>query len=74
LSITVVDDGRGVDPGFDLEAAEGLGLSIVRTLVTTELAGTISITAATPDDLEAAGLDGSGRGTIIAMDVPTFGE
>ena len=74
LSIAVVDDGRGVDPGFDLEVAEGLGLSIVRTLVTTELAGTISISAATPDDLEAAGLDGSGRGTIIAMDVPTFGE
>ena len=33
----VVDDGRGVAPTFRLDDATGLGLSIVRTLVTTEL-------------------------------------
>ena len=42
-SIEVVDDGRGLEAGFDLDAATGLGLSIVRTLVTTELNGQISM-------------------------------
>ena len=40
IEIRVVNDGRGLDPGFDLNGATGLGLSIVRTLVTTELNGT----------------------------------
>ena len=39
LAIQVVDDGRGVAPSFKLDDATGLGLSIVRTLVTTELNG-----------------------------------
>jgi len=43
LSVVVADDGVGVPEGFDLEASTGLGLSIVRTLVSTELGGTISI-------------------------------
>jgi len=37
LRILVVDDGKGIDSDFDLMSATGLGLSIVRTLVTTEL-------------------------------------
>jgi two-component sensor histidine kinase len=74
LTVRVVDNGRGVDPSFDLDQAKGLGLSIVRTLVTTELNGTITIDPATPDDLSAAGLgDGTdGRlGTVIELCVPT---
>ena len=43
LRLTVVDDGRGVESGFRLEDATGLGLSIVRTLVTTELDGRIEM-------------------------------
>ena len=39
----------GLDPGFDLDAATGLGLSIVRTLVTTELNGQIAMRPATAD-------------------------
>ena len=39
LQATVVDDGVGLPEGFALDAATGLGLSIVRTLVTTELDG-----------------------------------
>ena len=39
-------------PGFDLDGATGLGLSIVRTLVTTELNGTIEMRPATPADLD----------------------
>jgi len=74
LTIRVVDNGRGVDPSFDLDHAKGLGLSIVRTLVTTELNGTIHIRPATDADLADAGLsDGSGaeHGTVIELQVPT---
>ena len=74
LTIRVVDNGRGVDPSFDIDDVKGLGLSIVRTLVTTELNGTIDIRPATGDDLAGAGLgDGSsgGRGTVIELCVPT---
>jgi len=74
LNVRVVDNGRGVDPGFDLDTATGLGLSIVRTLVTTELNGTITISPASPSDLDAVELgDGSSRqhGTVIELCVPT---
>ena len=39
----VIDDGAGLPDGFDLDRSTGLGLSIVRTLVTTELAGRIEL-------------------------------
>ena len=74
LTIRVVDNGRGVDPAFDIDQATGLGLSIVRTLVTTELNGTIDIRPATSDDLRGAGLgNGAGHqhGTVIELLVPT---
>ena len=41
LTVTVTDDGVGLPSGFSLEESTGLGLSIVQTLVTTELRGTI---------------------------------
>ena len=37
LRVRVTDDGAGLPEGFSLEGSTGLGLSIVRTLVTTEL-------------------------------------
>jgi two-component system, sensor histidine kinase PdtaS len=37
LDVAVADDGRGLPAGFDLEAADGLGLQIVRTLLASEL-------------------------------------
>jgi two-component sensor histidine kinase len=43
LTVRVIDDGAGLPDGFDLEQSMGLGLSIVRTLVTSELAGTIEV-------------------------------
>ncbi|HET9170363.1 MAG TPA: histidine kinase N-terminal domain-containing protein [Actinospica sp.] len=39
LTITVVDDGRGLPTGFDPRSAGNLGLQIVRTLVQGELGG-----------------------------------
>jgi two-component system, sensor histidine kinase PdtaS len=70
----VIDDGQGLEQGFALDSATGLGLSIVRTLVTTELNGRIAMRPATADDLLAAGLEqyrGSGdHGTVVELVVP----
>jgi two-component sensor histidine kinase len=72
MHVSVVDDGRGVDGNFRLDDANGLGLSIVRTLVTTELNGTIEMRPLTPDDAAAAGLDveSTKRGTVVELAVP----
>jgi two-component system, sensor histidine kinase PdtaS len=37
LDVVVADDGRGLPEGFDVEASDGLGLQIVRTLLASEL-------------------------------------
>ncbi len=73
LSVEVVDDGLGLDPSFKIESATGLGLSIVRTLVTTELNGSITMRPAKPVDLESAGLEAHGgdrQGTVVQLVVP----
>ena len=72
LNIRVINDGRGLDSRFELNKATGLGLSIVRTLVTTELAGTIVMRAGMPDDFAAAGLGDQpkGAGTVVDLTVP----
>ena len=76
LEITVTDDGVGVAPGFSLESATGLGLVIVRTLVTTELAGTIEMSPALPADIDLAGLTTPlhGTGTVVRLRVPVDPE
>ena len=89
-AITVLDAGPGIPEAdrsrvFDrfhrVEATRpmpgsGLGLSIVRTLVTTELAGTIEMMPASVDDLASAGLDtgGTAHGTVVRLRVPTSEE
>jgi two-component system, sensor histidine kinase PdtaS len=62
LRVRVVDDGIGLPEGFSIDASTGLGLSIVRTLVTTELGGTIGFTPGAH-----AGL---GPGTTVELRVP----
>jgi two-component sensor histidine kinase len=76
LGLVVVDDGRGVERGFRLDEATGLGLSIVRTLVTTELNGTIDMRPLTPSDAAYVGLDPetTKRGTIVELSVPIAEE
>ena len=59
LHVDVEDDGRGLPPDFDVELSTSLGLSIVRTLVESELGGQLSL-----------GPGMSGRGTRAALDVP----
>ncbi len=72
VAIEVVNDGRGLDPDFDLDAVTGLGLSIVRTLVTTELNGSILMRAGTPADFESVGLaePEHGDGTVVELRLP----
>jgi two-component sensor histidine kinase len=43
LLVEIVDDGRGLPETFSLERAPGLGLQIVRTLVDSELGGTLRL-------------------------------
>jgi two-component sensor histidine kinase len=43
LLIQVIDDGIGLPEGFSLDASRGLGLSIVQSLVTSELGGSIEM-------------------------------
>jgi two-component sensor histidine kinase len=58
LRVTVEDDGRGLPAGFDPDASASLGLSIVRTLVESELDGRLVVGS------RAAG------GTRVEIDVP----
>jgi len=58
LHVDVEDDGIGLPDGFDLDASTSLGLSIVRTLVESELDGQLEVTSA------------PGRGTRVSVDLP----
>ncbi|GCD88290.1 PAS domain-containing sensor histidine kinase [Nocardioides sp. LS1] len=57
LHLIVDDDGRGLPDGFDLDGSTNLGLSIVRTLVESELGGQLS-------------LGSTASGTRAEVDVP----
>ncbi len=59
LQLSVQDDGRGLPDDFDLDSSTHLGLSIVRTLVESELAGRLVVTGAT-----------AGEGARVEIDVP----
>jgi two-component sensor histidine kinase len=59
VSVVVADDGAGLPPAFSLDASDRLGLQIVRTLVTSELGGTIDVRARTGT-----------RGTEAVLKVP----
>lgn len=58
LEVTIDDDGRGLPAGFDADESANLGLSIVRTLVESELGGMISLG------------ESPAGGTRVAIDLP----
>jgi two-component sensor histidine kinase len=58
LLVQVRDNGRGLPDGFSIEATTSLGLSIVRDLVCTQLAGRIEML--------------TDQGTIVKVTVPTL--
>jgi two-component sensor histidine kinase len=43
LQVSVTDDGRGIPDAFDVTTSDSLGLSIVRTLVESELGGSLAL-------------------------------
>jgi two-component sensor histidine kinase len=45
MTVTVSDDGVGLPPGFTPDQGDRLGLQIVRTLVATELRGSLELRA-----------------------------
>ena len=59
LTFTIDDDGQGLPTDFDLAGSSTLGLSIVGTLVESELGGRLTL-GPTP----------SGLGTRAEIDVP----
>ena len=62
LSVRVVDDGVGLAEGFDIDSTTSLGLSIVRSLVESELGGRI--------ELRGAGGAPPRVGTEVLLDLP----
>jgi two-component sensor histidine kinase len=62
IDLAVRDDGRGLPDGFSFESATGLGLSIVRALVVSDLGGSISASSPT------------GSGTLVSLSVPLHGS
>ena len=62
LRITVEDNGRGLPEDFDLDGSTSLGLSIVRTLVESELEGLLEMGPR------------PGGGTRVVVDVPVHGH
>ena len=58
LEVTVSDDGKGIEPGFDIERTTSLGLSIVRDLIVSQLGGSITMGAA------------EGGGTLVEIRLP----
>ena len=83
LEIVIDDDGPGLPEAQrpaalargrrldETKPGSGLGLSIVRTLVTTELGGSIAMRGATADDYRDADITAEGgSGTLIELSVP----
>jgi two-component sensor histidine kinase len=63
LTLEVIDDGSGLPDGFDLDASESLGLSIVRDLVRNQLDGTIVMH-------NRCDADPGETGTVVAIELP----
>ena len=74
LRIQVINNGIALSADFDFAKATGLGLSIVRTLVTTELAGTIEMRQATQADGVSSGvaMTKDGQGTVVELRLPVL--
>lgn len=65
LTLEVTDDGSGLPEGFDIDASESLGLSIVRDLVRTQLDGTIAMR-------NRREVDPGSTGTVVSIALPAL--
>ncbi len=64
LAVRIIDDGRGLPQGFSLEASDSLGLQIVRTLVESEMRGSIRLARRRGID------DGPGTEAVLTLPLP----
>ena len=67
LTLEVIDDGSGLPEGFDIDAIQSLGLSIVRDLVRSQLDGTITMRNRSERRPRRAG-------TVVAIELPAGGQ
>jgi two-component sensor histidine kinase len=75
LNVRVINNGQGLKSDFEMAKVTGLGLSIVRTLVTTELAGTIQMRGAkVADSTKDLKIARDGEGTVVDLVIPIVGE
>jgi two-component sensor histidine kinase/PAS domain-containing protein len=63
LTLEVLDDGSGLPEGFDIDASESLGLSIVRDLVRSQLDGTLTMR-------NRHQVDPRETGTVVTIELP----
>ena len=63
LRLEVIDNGSGIPEGFDIDASESLGLSIVRDLVRSQLDGTIVVSNRTVSEAAQTG-------TSVTIELP----
>jgi len=63
LTLEVIDNGSGLPEGFDIDATQSLGLSIVRDLVRSQLDGTITMRNRRDHHPGV-------RGTVVAIQLP----
>ncbi len=72
VKIDIRDDGCGIPPDLDISTTTSLGLSIVRDLITSQLAGTISMKAIEATEVDDTGTSNANNaGTIVQVQVPT---
>lgn len=76
LDVFVRDNGKGLPPDFSLDRADGLGLQIARTLVESELRGSLTLRGRPEDDEavdDVSADNGNGEkasGTEAAVRIP----
>jgi len=68
LIVRVADNGVGLPDGFTIEGTGGLGLSIVRTLVTSQIEGSIDMRNREADEPPGGGP----TGTVAELRVPVL--
>jgi two-component system, sensor histidine kinase PdtaS len=74
LRLTVVDNGVGLPADFSIDSSTGLGLSIVRSLVVSQIEGSISMSTRPSGEAPEHGGPGTRVELVVPLDVPLHSE